>query len=385
MMVPQNSQGFAKAVKQRARLRLAIDGPSGAGKTYTALVLATMIAKNEGKRIAFVDTERGSASLYADKFDFDVLELNSFSPKNYTNAIISAEESGLFSVIVLDSMSHAWEGEGGALDMVDKSAKRMQTENRFVGWKDVTPVQREMVDTMLMTELHVIGTMRSKMEYVLEKNGDKTVVRKVGMAPIQRQGMEYEFTLVGDMDTDHNFIVSKTRIEELDGWIKQKPTERDFQIIMDWLKKGEEIKPQERKVVVPVETKNEKPAVAPAPAPSIKRPYTPDQLKERLYQIAQTIPVPTTPIDTQVMVGVINDVIDSVEVANPIGVDEVLEWLSGEKTFEAMPENVVATFSKWMSPKLDNGMVTVSEDVTNELLGVVGIVDQNATALLSQN
>jgi len=383
MMVLQGGQGFAKAVKERARLRLAIDGPSGAGKTYTALVLATMIARNEGKRIAFVDTERGSASLYADKFDFDVLELNSFSPKNYTNAIISAEESGLYCCIVLDSLSHAWEGEGGALDMVDKSAKRMQTENRFVGWKDVTPVQREMVDTMLMTELHVIGTMRSKMEYVLEKDEKtgKTYPKKIGLAPIQRQGLEYEFTLVGDMDVNHNFIVSKTRIEELDGWIKQKPTERDFQIIMDWLKSGAEITPH--RVVVPVSVAEEpKPAPAKAPAPAIKRPYTPDQLRERLYQIAQTIPVPTTPPDTGVMVGVINDVIDSVEVQNPIGVSEVLEWLTGEKTFEEMPENVVATFSKWMSPKLDNGMVTVSEDVTNELLGVVGIVDQNATALL---
>jgi hypothetical protein len=383
MMVLQGGAGFSKAVKERAKLRVAIDGPSGAGKTYTALVLATMIARNEGKRIAFVDTERGSASLYADKFDFDVLELNSYSPKNYTNAIHSAEESGLFSVIVLDSMSHAWEGEGGALDLVDKASKRMQSENRFVGWKDVTPLQREFVDTMLMTSLHVIGTMRSKMEYVLEKDEKtgKNTVKKVGMAPIQRQGMEYEFTLVGDMDVNHNFIVSKTRIEELDGWIQQKPTERDFQIIMDWLKKG--ATPEVHRVVVPVAVTEEvkQNTSAPAQKPAIPRPYTPEQLKERLFQIADAqrqSGANDKPIDISLLVGmttIINDAIDSVDTTNLIGASEITQWLAGTPDLAICEPAIYNAFAKWMAPKQVEGNWNAGEIVTSEILGVIGAVD----------
>jgi KaiC/GvpD/RAD55 family RecA-like ATPase len=103
---------FQKATKKQSHLRMAIDGSSGAGKTYTALVAATEIAKSRKGRIAVIDTERGSASLYSDIFDFDVLELTDFSPRNYVEAIHAAEGAG-YPVIVIDSLSHAWEGEGG--------------------------------------------------------------------------------------------------------------------------------------------------------------------------------------------------------------------------------------------------------------------------------
>ncbi len=228
---------FQKASKKKSKLRLAIDGPSGSGKTYTSLVAATAIAN--GGKIAVIDTERGSASLYSDKYDFDVLELTTFSPQLYIDAITAAERAG-YSVIVIDSLSHAWEGEGGALEMVDQAAARVQG-NSYVAWKNVTPLQRKLVDAMLQSPCHVIATMRSKMDYTQEKDErGKTVIRKVGLAPIQRQGMEYEFTIVGDMDIDHNLVVSKSRCEIVADAVVRKPDAKFFTKILDWLNSGAE-------------------------------------------------------------------------------------------------------------------------------------------------
>ncbi len=230
---------FQKATRKRAKAKLAIDGPSGSGKTYTALIAATALAN--GGKIAVIDTERGSASLYSDKFSFDVLELNTFSPLTYTEAIHAAEQSG-YDVIVIDSLSHAWEGEGGALDMADDVTKRQRTPNSYTAWKEVTPIHRAMVDAILQSKCHIIATMRSKMDYVQEKDErtGKTVIRKVGMAPIQRAGMEYEFTLVGDMDLDHNFVVTKSRCDLLTDAVQNRPDAKFFKTFVDWLNSGEE-------------------------------------------------------------------------------------------------------------------------------------------------
>lgn len=236
---------FKKAVKQQLKARIALDGPSGSGKTYSALIAATVLA--QGEPIAVIDTERGSASLYADKFAFDVLELKTFDPRLYIEAIEAAEKAG-YSVIVIDSLSHAWEGEGGALDLVDQAAKRQQG-NSYTAWKDVTPIQRKLVDTMLQSSCHIIATMRSKMEYSQEKDEKtgKTTIRKVGMAPIQRQGMEYEFTVVGDMDIDHNLVISKTRCEPLTDVVVNRPGPALWEKFLAWLNSGEAAPAEEMK------------------------------------------------------------------------------------------------------------------------------------------
>ena len=229
---------FVKATKKQAKARIAIDGPSGSGKTYTSLIAATALAK--GGKIAVIDTERGSASLYSEKFDFDVLELNPpYSPEVYQGAIKAAENAG-YAVIVIDSLSHAWEGEGGALDMADDATKRQKTQNSYTAWREVTPVHRAMVDAILQSKCHVVVTMRSKMEYVQEKNSDgRTVINKVGMAPIQRSGMEYEFTIVGDMDLDNSIVISKSRFEPFSGRVQKKPSIEFFKPFVDWLNSGE--------------------------------------------------------------------------------------------------------------------------------------------------
>jgi hypothetical protein len=208
---------FQKATKRAVRARVAIDGPSGSGKTYTALEWARIL----GKRVAVIDTERGSASLYSDIFDFDVLEISPpFHPDRFVDAIRDAEKAG-YEVLIIDSLSHAWEGEGGVLDIVDAAASR-QNGNSYTAWKSGTPILRHLIDTVLATDMHVLVTMRSKTEYVLEENDrGKTTPRKVGMAPVMRAGAEYEFTLVGDMDLEHRMTITKSRCPALSDLVVQ--------------------------------------------------------------------------------------------------------------------------------------------------------------------
>src|SRR5690606_21534998 len=144
------SMTFQKATKKSARLRMALIGVAGAGKTYTAL----SIAQNLGQKVAVVDTERGSASKYSDMFDFDVMEMESYGPKVYVDAIHAAEEAG-YDVLIIDSLSHAWAGKDGALEMVDRAAKRAQSGNTFGAWRDVSPLHNQMVDAIVSSRIHI--------------------------------------------------------------------------------------------------------------------------------------------------------------------------------------------------------------------------------------
>ncbi len=229
------SLSFQKASKKSSRLRMALMGVAGSGKTYTALNVATHL----GGPIAVVDTERGSASKYSDIFDFDVLELESFSPQNYIDAIQAAEEAG-YNVLIIDSLSHAWTGKDGALDQVTRATKRSQSGNTFAAWRDVTPMHNSMVDAILNARLHIITTMRAKTEYVQEKNEKtgKISVRKVGLAPVQRDGMEYEFDVVADLDQDNNLIIGKTRCPAVAGMVIPRAGREVAQKLVAWLSDG---------------------------------------------------------------------------------------------------------------------------------------------------
>lgn len=226
---------FKKAVKGSRPFRIALDGPSGSGKTWTALMIMHELT---GGNFCVIDTERDSASLYADRFPFDSFSPEDHNPKTYVRAIKAAENAG-YKGVVIDSLSHAWMGRDGALEQVDKAAKRSQSGNTFTAWRDVTPLHNELVDTIVNCKIHVIATMRSKMEYVLEsvtRNGKTTQQpRKIGLAPIQRDGLEYEFDLIADMDLDHNLIVSKTRLDSLDGLVINKPDKEFVDKLTEWL------------------------------------------------------------------------------------------------------------------------------------------------------
>lgn len=227
---------FKRAEKRQGKLRLAIIGPSGSGKTYTALTIAARLG---GESVALLDTERGSASKYAgDVADFDTAELEKFSPRDYVRAITEAGKAG-YAVLVIDSLSHAWSGAGGALEMVDNAAARSQSKNKFAAWRDVTPEHNALVDAILRYPGHVIATMRAKTEWVLEEDDrGKKVPRKIGTAAVQRDGMEYEFDVVADMDWEHRFVVSKSRCPALSDAVLVKPGVEVADKLRAWLEDG---------------------------------------------------------------------------------------------------------------------------------------------------
>lgn len=195
-----------KAERRKAKLRLGLAGPSGSGKTMSAL----KIAKGLGGSVCLIDTERGSGDLYANLYDYSVISLEPpFKPAVLVEAIASAEKAG-FDTIIIDSLSHFWSDEGGILDQADKLQN--SSKNRFTVWADLTPQHRQLVNALLNSPKHIIGTMRSKQEYALETDDKgKTSVKKLGLAPVQRDGMEYEFTLFFDITQDHYAKTSKDR------------------------------------------------------------------------------------------------------------------------------------------------------------------------------
>jgi hypothetical protein len=226
--------GFKKATKSAAKLRLGLVGPAGSGKTMTAL----RIAHGLGGRIAVIDTERGSASLYSGErgLDFDVLELDSYEAEHFIGAIRQAEQAG-YDVLIIDSLSHAWAGKGGILEFVDQAAKR-SGGGSFSGWRDATPRHNQLVDAILGAKLHVICTLRSKVEHVIEQVNGRTQVRKVGLQPVQRDGLEYEFTVVADVTQDHELIITKTRAAWLKDKIIREAGEELGQQLAAWLSDG---------------------------------------------------------------------------------------------------------------------------------------------------
>ena len=209
---------FEDASSKGSYLRCAIVGPSGSGKTWTALTVASQFG------VPFVvDTERSSALKYAKHFKFKHANIpGDFNPRNYIAACNAAVDAGA-KVLVVDSLSHAWEGVGGVLEFVDNVAKRQKTANSFQAWREGTPLQNELVDGLLGLKCHLVCTMRSKMEYAQNTDNGKTRVVKLGMGAIQRNGIEYEFDVVLEMDLEHDCTVGKTRFPELSGQVFRKP------------------------------------------------------------------------------------------------------------------------------------------------------------------
>ncbi len=260
---------FQKATRKQLKLRMALVAPTGGGKTYTALLLSAYL----GKRIAVIDTENRSASKYVGEPgipDFDVLELDSYAPRNYVDAIKEAEREG-FEVIIVDGVTQAWSGKDGALEMVDKAAKRSSSGNSFTAWRDVTPHHNSLVEALVQCKAHLIVTMRAKMEYVMDEDSrGKKTPRKVGMAPVQRDGLEYEFDVVGDMDVEHNLMISKTRCSALDGVVMNKPGRELAEKLVTWLSEGVREEPKAAPLAAPAQpaTTSSQPAKAVTPGPA---------------------------------------------------------------------------------------------------------------------
>jgi hypothetical protein len=219
-----------KASKKQKKLRLFLHGPSGSGKTYSALKIMRELVGPTGK-ILVLDTEGGSAEDYADEFSFDVVTLDTFHPKGFTDAMNLAESE--YDGFVCDSLSHFWNGPGGLLSIVDRN---------FNKWSTATPLQDEMIRRILNTKVHLIGCARAKQDYVQEQKDGKTVISKVGMNPIQRDGFEYEFQIVGSLNMKNVMTIVKSRLNGfiVEGDQFEKPGADFVNLAKQWLERGEE-------------------------------------------------------------------------------------------------------------------------------------------------
>lgn len=228
---------FKKATKFELKARIAISGVSGSGKTYTALEIAKHISK--GKSVAVIDTENGSASRYADLFQFDVCEITApYTPEKFIEAINGAKD---YDVIIIDSLSHAWFSILEKVQTLVSGGKH----NNFTAWGPAGKLQEKLMQTMLQSPAHIIATMRSKTKYAQEETEEggkkKQKIVKLGMESIQKEGLEYEFDICLDMDLSNTASVTKSRCPELSGQIFTKPS-KDFSIIlMNWLGSGEKV------------------------------------------------------------------------------------------------------------------------------------------------
>jgi len=228
---------FEPATKDQAKARIALAGPSGSGKTYTALSIASAF----GGTIALIDTERGSASKYAGLFTFDRLNMQRYDPRDLPRALAAAAAAGYANVII-DSLSKFWAGQGGMLEFVDNSARRSYGGNSFGGWKEARPVENDMIEAMLSYPGHVIVTMRVKTAYeIVENERGKKEPRKIGLQPVQRDGIEYEFDIVGDLDLENTLTVSKSRCPAIAGSVIRQPGADFAEAILEWLTDGEPV------------------------------------------------------------------------------------------------------------------------------------------------
>ncbi|MDT8401642.1 MAG: AAA family ATPase [Bacteroidales bacterium] len=217
-----------KAEKRQARIKMALQGPSGSGKTYSSLLLAYGLS-GSWNDIAIIDTENYSAHLYSNLGDYNVLTLPApFTPERYIQAIEECEKAGA-KVIIIDSISHEWEGQGGILEVHSSMAG-----NSFTNWNKLTPRHNAFVQRILQSPSHIIATIRTKQDYVLSEKNGKYVPEKVGLKGVTRDGLDYEFTLVFDLDIKHYASVSKDRTGVFDGTPPFVVTPATGENILSW-------------------------------------------------------------------------------------------------------------------------------------------------------
>lgn len=231
-----------KAERKKSKLRIGISGASGSGKTWSALELAHGI----GGKVGLIDTESGRGDFYAGSkskhdrgldFDYDIIRLEKpFNPEKYIEAIHTFEDQG-YDVLIIDSLSHAWEGQGGILDIVEKGNGWFNG-----GGKIATPKQHALVEAIISSKMHVIATLRAKTEYVIEMNDrGKNAPRKVGLKPVQKDGIEYEFTVFMNIDQNHNAVLTKDNTNTYDQ-TPVAPSPSMGKKFIDWMERGADVK-----------------------------------------------------------------------------------------------------------------------------------------------
>jgi hypothetical protein len=226
---------FAPAKLEQVKARIALTGVAGSGKTYTALMLATNLAE----KVAAIDTERGRMLEHKRRFKFDHFAPQRFDPRDLTKLLAAAASNG-YGALVIDSLSHYWMGSGGALEFVD--AHETAKGGKFsAGWKEYRPIENAMWEALMAYPGHVIATLRVQANYVVETVNGKATPRKVGMKPVQRDGTDYEFSIVADMSHDHVMTVTKSTCEDLVDAVIERPGPTLAATIAAWCGDGEAV------------------------------------------------------------------------------------------------------------------------------------------------
>lgn len=231
-----------KATRKKVKLRLGLSAVSGGGKTYSALLLAKGLV-GDWDKIAVIDTENNSASLYSHLGEFNTIELAApYSPERYIEAITACEAAGM-ECIIIDSITHEWDGKGGCLEIADQVTQASSSKNSYTAWAKVTPRHQAFIDKILQSNCHIITTVRRKQDYDMVKDGNKTQVVKVGMKEVTREGFEYELTANFNIETSHYCTASKDRTGL---FMDKQPfliSEETGQRIKEWCESGvDEIK-----------------------------------------------------------------------------------------------------------------------------------------------
>jgi hypothetical protein len=272
---------FAPATVDATFLRLALSGPAGTGKTFTAIRFAIQLARRMGGKAAVLDTENNTANKYAKEREFrtatypggqplyDVAVLSPpFTPERFIERMNRAVERG-YAVLVIDSASHEWNGKGGMLEIVDQlRLKSGRTTDSFTPWATATPRHQKFIDALTSAPIHLIVTLRSKTAHEMVKEDGKTVVRNLGLQSIQRDGLEYEFDVVGELDWAHTLTFSKTRCSDLDGVTVAQPGAPVADILYEWLTIAAPLPETEDDYTPPVATTAAPPQIAPQPSES---------------------------------------------------------------------------------------------------------------------
>lgn len=228
-----------KATRQKAKIRLGLSAVSGGGKTYSAILIAKGLAGGSLDKVAIIDTENGSADLYAHMGNYSVITLSApFPPEKYIEAIKECEAAGM-EVIIIDSITHEWDGVGGLLEIHGK-----MTGNSYTNWSSITPRHQAFINAILQSPCHIITTVRRKQDYEMTKdNNGKIKVEKAGLKEVTREGFEYELTANLEIDTNHNATASKDRTGLFVGKPSFVPTEATGKLIKEWCETGQELQP----------------------------------------------------------------------------------------------------------------------------------------------
>lgn len=242
---------FVKAERTQLNPKIELFGPSNSGKSYTALLLARGMVGPSGK-IAVINTEANRGEIYATEFDYDILNLEPpYTPERYVEAMQSAVDAG-YDVLIVDSASHEWDGEGGILEQNNKMG------GKWSNWAKLTPRHNLFVNWFVDSKIPVIMTMRGKDEYLVGENErGKQTIEKVGMGARQRSGLEYEAHLAFRLDMEHNAHIEKDNTHLFEGSIRKLGVE-DGKRIIEWARQGKSIEQAEAEIAQRVSAEQEK-------------------------------------------------------------------------------------------------------------------------------